>query len=136
MSFYQAKNSNENKISHKFFENLKQKRYLEGFKERLIYETCHRERIKLEIAGPQDAHVDGTVTVFNEQATGEKGVTHFFYNYYYYPLQNDDDNGEDDGEGLTEDDFSWEWYDFDTEEEENDDTVDDWGIDSNILPEN
>jgi len=89
-------------------------------------------RFNLEIAGPNDAHIEGSVTVFYDSATRENEVAHFFYNYYYNVVGSND--SEDDGEslGVDEDDFSWEWFDF----EEKDDEAGQWDVNSDFLPIN
>ncbi len=89
-------------------------------------------RFNVEIAGPNNAHVEGNVTVFYASTTGENEIAHFYYSYYYNVVGSND--GEDDGEslGVDEDDFSWEWFDF----EEDKDGDEQWDMNSDFLPIN
>ena len=104
-------------------------------------------RFNLEIAGPRSAHIVGNVTVSVDGTDGSKLVVDYFYSYYFDLIQNEEaevgevgETGEagesalENGETSEEAEFSWEWYNFESENGEGNVTNEEWNIDSNILP--
>jgi len=101
-------------------------------------------RFNLEIAGPRSAHLVGNVTVTVNGTDGSKQVVDYFYSYYFDLIQSEEaevgevgESGEslETGETSSEEaEFSWEWYNFESEAGEGNGSNDEWNIDSNFLP--